>query len=67
MDSICRKQKLIYPTWILAKVRKGANWLARMLALRDDPSLGPLRIAYLEALLRAADWTASRKAEVQDA
>jgi CRISPR-associated endonuclease/helicase Cas3 len=46
---------------------KGANWLTRMLALRDDPSLGPLRVAYLEALLRAADWTASRKAEVQDA
>ncbi len=26
-----------------------------MLRLRDHPGLGPLRLAYLEALLRAAD------------
>jgi CRISPR-associated endonuclease/helicase Cas3 len=35
------------------------SWLARMLALRDDPSIGPLRLAWLEALLRAADIRAS--------
>lgn len=45
---------------------KGASWLARMLALRDDESLGPFRLAYLEALLRAADWRASEKAGRKD-
>ncbi len=41
---------------------RGPSWLARMLSLRDDPSLGPLRLALLEALLRIADWRASRDA-----
>ena len=38
------------------------SWAERMLALRDDPSLGlgPFRLAFLEALLRAADMRASR-------
>jgi len=35
------------------------SWLARMLALRDNPNIGPLRLAWLEALLRAADMRAS--------
>jgi CRISPR-associated endonuclease/helicase Cas3 len=34
-----------------------ASWMERMLALRDD--LGPFRLAYLEALICAADWRAS--------
>lgn len=38
-----------------------ASWLDRMLALRDRQDLGPFRLAYLEALLRAADWRASRR------
>jgi CRISPR-associated endonuclease/helicase Cas3 len=38
---------------------KGASWLARMLALRDDVEVGPFRLAFLEALLRVADWRAS--------
>lgn len=42
---------------------KGASWLARMLALRDDPALGPFRLAFFEALLRTADWRASEKTE----
>ena len=46
---------------------RGPSWLSRMLTLRDDPSLGPFRLAYLEALLRAADWRASEKAEEKDA
>lgn len=37
------------------------SWLERTLALRDDPALGPFRIAYLEAILRVADWRASKK------
>lgn len=37
------------------------SWAERMLALRDRPDLGPFRLAYLEALLRAADRRASRK------
>jgi CRISPR-associated endonuclease/helicase Cas3 len=40
--------------------KTGPSWLARMLALRDDPGLGPFRLAFLEALLRAADMRASR-------
>jgi CRISPR-associated endonuclease/helicase Cas3 len=35
------------------------SWAERMLKLRDDPLLGPFRIAFLEALLRAADVRAS--------
>jgi CRISPR-associated endonuclease/helicase Cas3 len=35
----------------------GVNWTARALRLRDD--LGPFRLVYLEALLRAADLRAS--------
>ncbi|MFZ2957396.1 MAG: DEAD/DEAH box helicase [Candidatus Ozemobacteraceae bacterium] len=33
----------------------GASWTARILALLHQPDLGPFRLAYLEALLRAAD------------
>lgn len=36
------------------------SWLERALRLRD--TLGPFRLAYLEALLRAADWRASVQA-----
>jgi CRISPR-associated endonuclease/helicase Cas3 len=37
---------------------RGASWIARMTALRD--SLGPFRMAFLEALLRAADQRGSQ-------
>jgi CRISPR-associated endonuclease/helicase Cas3 len=40
---------------------RGPSWLARILSLRDDIAMGPFRIAYLESLLRAADWRASQK------
>jgi CRISPR-associated endonuclease/helicase Cas3 len=35
------------------------SWLERMAKLRDAPDLGPFRLAYLEALVRIADWRAS--------
>lgn len=35
------------------------SWLERMLRLRDDPLIGPLRLAFLETILRIADWRAS--------
>jgi CRISPR-associated endonuclease/helicase Cas3 len=37
----------------------GSSWLARMLALRDNIKLGPFRLAFLETLMRVADWQAS--------
>lgn len=38
-----------------------ASWASRMMALRDCTDLGPFRLAYLEALLRAADARASER------
>ncbi|NIA13600.1 MAG: CRISPR-associated helicase/endonuclease Cas3 [Nitrospiraceae bacterium] len=40
------------------------SWAERMLRLRDE--LGPFRLVYLEAILRAADMRASRSAGKQD-
>ena len=37
------------------------SWAERMIRLRD--TLGPFRLAYLEAILRAADWRASIAAQ----
>lgn len=39
------------------------SWTERMLALRDHKEFGPLRLAYLETVLRAADIRASRAAD----
>lgn len=39
--------------------KPSSSWLERMLVLRD--TYGPFRLAYLEALIRVADWRASRK------
>jgi CRISPR-associated endonuclease/helicase Cas3 len=46
----------------MGEAEHGPSWLARTIALRDRPDLGPFRLAYLEDLLRAADARASRKA-----
>jgi len=46
---------------------KGKSWLSRMLNLRDDPHIGPFKLAYLEALLRIADWRASMNQGVDHA
>jgi CRISPR-associated endonuclease/helicase Cas3 len=37
------------------------SWTERMLSLRDAPEIGPLRLAFWETLLRAADERASAK------
>lgn len=44
----------------LEPIRMGVgSWLEGMLALRDSPEFGPFRLAYLEAVVRAADARAS--------
>ena len=35
------------------------SWAARVLKLRDYPQFGPFKLAFLEALLRVADWRGS--------
>ncbi|MCK4269064.1 MAG: hypothetical protein KAW93_01140, partial [Methanogenium sp.] len=37
----------------------GPSWSARVLGLRDSPKIGPFRLAYMEALLKASDERAS--------
>jgi CRISPR-associated endonuclease/helicase Cas3 len=39
------------------------SWGERVMRLRDNEALGPLRLAYLEAILRAADMRASKDPE----
>jgi len=39
------------------------SWLARTLALRDDEDHGPFKLAYLETLVRVADWRGSHAGE----
>ena len=45
--------------------RSGVNpsWAERMLGLRDHKEFGPLKLAYLETVLRAADIRASKAAD----
>ncbi len=40
-----------------------ASWSRRMLGLRDRADIGPFRLAFLEAVVRLADWRASAAAE----
>jgi CRISPR-associated endonuclease/helicase Cas3 len=41
----------------------GESWTARVCRLRDRDDLGPFRLAFLEAVVRVADWRASRSYE----
>lgn len=43
----------------LGEGRNGPSWAARVLKLRDSPEIGLFRLAYLEALMKAADERAS--------
>jgi CRISPR-associated endonuclease/helicase Cas3 len=46
----------------------GASWLGRVLALRDDAkNYGPFRLAFLEMLIRVADWRGTQAGEILDA
>ncbi|MFC9658953.1 CRISPR-associated helicase Cas3' [Nocardia sp. NPDC127606] len=48
----------------LAPLRLGQGSLTqRALDLRDRPDLGPFRLGFLEAVVRSADWHASREGE----
>lgn len=53
--------KLDLEPMLLGASESGAkSWLERMIALRDDESLGVFRLAYLESLIRAADVRSSK-------
>ena len=39
------------------------SWLERTTGLRDNPAIGPFRLAFMESVLRIADWRASRMEE----
>ncbi|MDA1016521.1 MAG: hypothetical protein O3A00_18955, partial [Planctomycetota bacterium] len=43
----------------LGESEQGISWLARTLSLRDADKHGPFRLAFLETLLRIADWRGS--------
>ncbi|MEZ5964169.1 MAG: CRISPR-associated helicase Cas3' [Planctomycetota bacterium] len=45
----------------------GPSWSSRVLALRDDPQLGPFRLGFLEGLVKCADERASRRVEGKQA
>ena len=45
---------------LLGSVNGQPSWAERMLKLRDNAEFGPLKLAYLEALIRAADMRASK-------
>ena len=50
---------------MLGRVDGQPSWAERVLKLRDHAEFGPLRLAYLEAVLRAADMRASKAANLR--
>jgi CRISPR-associated endonuclease/helicase Cas3 len=55
--------KLDLSPMLLGRVEGQPSWVERMLGLRDHKEFGPLKLAYLESLLRAADVRASKVAD----
>ena len=48
------------PSLLMLGAAGGAeSWASRVLRLRDRADIGPFRLAYLETLVRVADWRAS--------
>jgi CRISPR-associated endonuclease/helicase Cas3 len=56
-------KKLDLSPMLLGREGGQQSWAERMLRLRDE--FGPLRLAYLEALIRAADIQASKAADAR--
>ena len=48
---------------LLGRTGGQPSWTERMLGLRDHKEFGPLKLAYLETVLRAADIRASKAAD----
>ncbi|MFD8754038.1 CRISPR-associated endonuclease Cas3'' [Kitasatospora sp. NPDC059577] len=50
-----------FPARTLHTAAFPAAWTAQAVSLRDAPGLGPFRLAFLETLVRVADWRASAR------
>lgn len=53
----------MWPTLLGRQDGQQPSWMERTVALRDRADLGPFRLAFLEAVVRTADWRASREEE----
>ena len=56
-------EKLDLSPMLLGRTEGRPSWAERILDLRDHKEFGPLRLVYLETVLRAADIRASKDAE----
>lgn len=54
------------PMLVGSDVSGAPSWSERALRLRDRADLGPFRLAFLEAIVRMADWRASAAADRRD-
>ena len=56
-------EKLDLSPMLLGRSGVNPSWAERMLGLRDHKEFGPLKLAYLETVLCAADIRASKSAD----